>query len=68
MPYRYRVLPGGRRVADRAEPPLVEGSAADVLAAVGNDPAAARRYLDAEQSSDNPRSTLIAKLERIADA
>lgn len=68
MPYRYRVLPGGRRVADRAESPLIEGSAAEVLAAVGNDPAAARRYLEAEHASDKPRSTLIAKLEGIADA
>lgn len=67
MPYRYRVLPGGRRVAEtRVTAATLAGTAAEVLAAVGSDSAAARRYLDAEQASESPRSTLIAKLERIA--
>ena len=66
MAYRYRVLPGGRRVAERSVAPLVVGTAAEVLEAVGADPVAARRYLDAENASDKPRATLIDKLERIA--
>lgn len=66
MAYRYRVLPGGRRVAERAVAPIVDGTAADVLNAVGSDPMEARRYLDAELARESPRSTLVAKLERIA--
>lgn len=65
--YTYRVLPGGRRVAERRViAATIEGSAADVLNAVGNDAAEARRYLDAELARETPRVTLVAKLERIA--
>ena len=66
---RYRMLPGGRRVRDTA-PTMAEstytGSAADVLAQVGDDPRQARAALAVEQGRDKPRSTLIASLRRIA--
>lgn len=68
MPYTYRVLPGGRRVADRrVVADTLAGSAAEVLAAVGTDALEARRYLDAELASDKPRVTLVAKLEKLAN-
>lgn len=68
MPYTYRVLPGGRRVADRrVVADTLEGTAADVLNAVGSDSLEARRYLAAELARESPRSTLVAKLERIIE-
>jgi hypothetical protein len=68
MPYKYRVLPGGRRVAERTiVADTLAGTAADVLNAVGNDAIEARRYLDAELASDSPRKTLVAKLEKLAN-
>lgn len=68
MPYRYIVRPGGQRARERVpEPADVSGTAADVLAAVGNDADRARAALDAERASDKPRSTLMAKLEGIAN-
>jgi hypothetical protein len=67
--YTYRVLPGGRRVAERAVvSETLGGTAADVLNAVGTDKLEAQRYLDAENASESPRKTLVAKLERIANA
>lgn len=44
-----------------------DGTIADVLAAVGEDPVAARAALDAEQAKDKPRTTLVGRLEHIAD-
>ncbi|HEV2778552.1 MAG TPA: hypothetical protein VGX25_04055 [Actinophytocola sp.] len=44
-----------------------EGSADVVLAWVGTDPARARRALEAEQAGQQ-RTTLIAKLEKLAQA
>lgn len=68
MAYSYRVLPGGRRVVERrVVADTLEGTAADVLNAVGSDPLEARRYLDAEFERESPRSTLVAKLERIIE-
>jgi hypothetical protein len=67
--YTYRVLPGGRRVTERAVvSETIGGTAADVLNAVGTDRIEAQRYLDAENASESPRKTLVAKLERIANA
>jgi len=46
------------------EPPTV----AVVLEEVGDDPAAAQVALDAEQARPNPRTTLLAGLNKIIDA
>jgi hypothetical protein len=42
------------------------GSAETVLGWVGTDPDRAGRALQAEQAADPPRSTLVAKLEKLA--
>lgn len=55
----------GRRRADQAPDPSA-GNVQDVLDQVGDDPEKARAALDAEQASDKPRVTLVAKLEAIA--
>lgn len=39
-----------------------------ILAEVGDDPLAAQAALDAENARETPRTSLIAKLERIAAA
>jgi hypothetical protein len=44
------------------------GSAGDVLAWVGDDPARARQALDAEQQRDKPRKGVVARLTPIASA
>jgi hypothetical protein len=69
MAYKYRVLPGGRKVAERTVvSETLGGTAADVLNAVGTDSLLAQFYLDAENASESPRKTLVAKLEKIANA
>jgi hypothetical protein len=54
--------------AEQAAESTEGGTVAEVLAAVGDDPTAARAALDAEQAKDHPRSTLVARLEQIADS
>lgn len=44
------------------------GTALDVLGWVGDDRTRARQALDAETGRDSPRTSLIAKLQRLADA
>jgi hypothetical protein len=45
----------------------VDGTAADVLAWVGDNPERAKQALDAEQAKDKPRSTLVKQLEKLAE-
>lgn len=45
-----------------------EGSIKNVLAWVGDDTTKAQAALDAENSADEPRTTLVAKLEDIISA
>ena len=42
-----------------------EGTAKEVMSWVGDDAERAQRALDAEQSSGDPRSTLVEDLERV---
>lgn len=70
--YRYVVDPGGRRRLElrRADAPTTAanaGTAAEVLAYVGDDAARAGAALEAERNAERPRSTLISKLEAIAE-
>ena len=54
-----------------ADPPAeldIDGTAADVLAWVGEDPERAEEALAAEQAKDKPRSTLVKQLEKLAAA
>lgn len=54
---------------DPQEPPEeldINGTAADVLAWVGDDPERAETALEQEQAKDKPRSTLVKQLEKIA--
>jgi hypothetical protein len=44
----------------------IDGTAADVLAWVGEDPDRAGEALEAEQAKDKPRSTLLRQLEKLA--
>lgn len=46
----------------------IEGSAAQVLAWVGEDPARADQALAAEEARDKPRSTLVKALTKLAAA
>lgn len=46
----------------------VEGTAADVLAWVGEESERAAAALEAELAKDKPRSTLVKQLEKLADA
>lgn len=48
-------------------PPL-DAPVKDLLAWVGEDPARAREVLAAEEAKDQPRSTLVKQLQKIADA
>lgn len=47
-----------------APDPVPDGTAADVLAWVGEDPARARAAVAAEERRDRPRATLIRDLRR----
>jgi hypothetical protein len=49
-----------------AETAAEEKTAAEILADVGDDADKARLALEAEQASDKPRKTLVAKLESVA--
>lgn len=52
---------------DPTDPEAVpSGTAEDVLAWVGDDQSRALRALEAEKAGDNPRTTLIGKLEKLA--
>ncbi|WP_326828682.1 hypothetical protein OIE13_22340 [Streptosporangium sp. NBC_01810] len=57
---------------DPDEPPArsdllnIDGTAAEVLAWVGDDPDRARAAIEAESTKDRPRSTLLKRLEEIA--
>jgi len=54
---------------ERVDPPAeldIDGTAADVLAWVGEDPERAGEALEAEQEKDKPRSTLVKALQKIA--
>ncbi|MFJ5973517.1 hypothetical protein [Streptomyces sp. NPDC093060] len=54
-----------------AEPPEeldIHGTAADVLAWVGDDPERAAEALEAEQAKDKPRSTLVKQMEKLVGA
>lgn len=44
----------------------IDGTAAYVLAWVGDDPERATEALEAEQAKDKPRSTLVKQLEKLA--
>lgn len=59
-------LAGDRR-ADVAPDPA-DGTVAQVLEQVGDDPDLAREALDAESGKDKPRATLVSKLEAIIEA
>lgn len=51
------------------EPPAplnIDGTAAEVLAWVGDDPERAKEAREAESEKDKPRSTLLKRLEEIA--
>jgi hypothetical protein len=52
--------------AGRPEELDIDGTAADVLAWVGEDPDRAEEALEAEQAKDKPRSTLVKQLEKLA--
>lgn len=45
----------------------IDASADDVMAWVGEDPDRAEEALEAEQAKDKPRSTLVKKLEKLAE-
>lgn len=57
-------LAGERRAEQMPDP--TDGTVQTVLDQVGDDPVAAQAALEAEQAKDNPRVTLVAKLEAIA--
>lgn len=46
----------------------IDGTAAAVLAWVGEDPERAAEALEAEQAKEKPRSTLVKQLEKLADS
>jgi hypothetical protein len=46
--------------------PVPDGTVDEVLEWVGDDPTRARRAADAEQAKDRPRTSLLAKLDKIA--
>ena len=55
----------GRPLPARELPDPSATTVKDILAEVGDDPAKARQYLDAENAQDKPRSTLVASLEAV---
>lgn len=44
-----------------------EGTVPEVVEEVGDDPELAKATLEAEKESDSPRSTLVEKLEKVAE-
>ncbi|RSR98022.1 hypothetical protein EF913_28240 [Streptomyces sp. WAC04189] len=61
---------GGPAHPDPSTPPAppLDAPVKDLLAWVGEDPARAREVLEAEETKDSPRSTLVKQLQKIADA
>lgn len=65
------VLEGFEPAADPGDqhgPDVVDGNPAEIKVRVGDDPAAARAYLDAENARETPRKTLVAHLEAVIAA
>lgn len=60
--------PGPAAEAEAEVGPVPAGTAGDVLAWVGSDPARARAALAAERQRSKPRTSLLAKLEKLATA
>ncbi|MEW2451196.1 hypothetical protein AB0896_27185 [Streptomyces parvulus] len=61
---------GGPAHPDPSDPPApsLDAPVKDLLAWVGDDPSRAREVLDAEEAKDQPRTTLVKQLQKIADA
>ncbi|MET8818458.1 hypothetical protein [Streptomyces rochei] len=61
---------GGPAHPDPSTPPAppLDAPVKDLLSWVGEDPARAREVLEAEETKDSPRSTLVKQLQKIADA
>lgn len=55
--FAQRMSPG-----DTAKDPMERHTVAEVMRIVGDDPELAKAYLEAEQESDKPRSTLVGSL------
>ncbi|MFG2826109.1 hypothetical protein ACGFWI_01280 [Streptomyces sp. NPDC048434] len=55
---------GGKQVTELD----IDGNADDVVAWVGDDPERAEDAIEQETAKDKPRSTLLKKLQKIADA
>ncbi len=61
--------PDGRTGDEDGDPEGVpDGTAADILDWAGTSPARARAAITAEKKKDSPRTSLIARLRRYADA
>lgn len=65
--YPY-VLEGAEQPGAEGVTELAAATADAILADVGEDAAKAQAALDAEQARDKPRTSLIAKLEKIVEA
>lgn len=66
--FKYRSLPGGRRIAEPADTVIhvdMAGTVSDILRDVGTDKRAAAYALDAERHAERPRVSLIRKLEEL---
>ncbi|MCF2130117.1 hypothetical protein L1I79_27345 [Strepomyces sp. STD 3.1] len=61
---------GGAPNPDPSAPPApsLDAPVKDLLAWVGDDPARAQEVLAAEEAKDQPRTTLVKQLQKIADA
>jgi hypothetical protein len=65
--YPY-VLEGSEKVGAEGVTEIAAATADAILADVGDDGQKAQAALDAEQARDKPRTSLIAKLEKIVEA
>jgi len=65
-PTSVEVLGGGEAGPPPDPDAVPDGTAADVLAWVGDDHDKAAKALEAEQAREKPRSTLVAALEKLA--
>lgn len=66
--FKYRVMPGGRRVVEPVDSVVhvdMSGTVAGILAEVGTDKRAAAYALEVERGAAKPRRTLIEKLEAL---
>lgn len=59
--------PESETVPEQVLEPVPSGTSGEVLAWVGGDQDRARQALDTEQQRDKPRSSLVAKLEKLAE-